>query len=174
VNEASNLIWELPGLQANELDPQFKEKLMLFGQFVGDWDIVECRSLKEDATWSKQRGELFWRWILEGRAVQDIWMTIDEKTNKSIPDGTTVRFYDPKIDAWRSTWIAPRQGAVKAFIGKQVRSEIVLESKSAEGNPIKWIFSDITKDSFKWRAEETEDEGKSWTLYEEMKIRRKK
>lgn len=163
----------IEGLLVEGPNPEMKEKLMLFGQFVGDWDILEDRSLQPDGTWTTTRGELHWGWILDGRAVQDVWMWIDEKTGKLILEGTTVRFYDAKIDAWHSVWLAPRQGAVKTFVARKVGDEIVLEGKTAEGYPVKWIFSEITPDSFRWRAEETQDNGKTWTLKEEMRIRRR-
>ena len=166
--------WELEGLAAFEPHPELREKLELFGQFVGDWDILECRYLEDDGTWSKSRGELHWRWILEGKALQDIWSSVDEETHRVIPGGTTVRFYDPKIDAWRSTWISPDQGVVKPFIGHKVGNEIILERKDEEkGHLDRWIFSDITESTFRWRGEKSEDGGKTWKMYEEMKIRRK-
>jgi hypothetical protein len=87
-----------------------EEKLALFGQFVGDWDILEDRFLRPDGTWATSRGEVHWRWILDGKAVQDVWASTDEKNMKPIPEGTTVRFYDPRIDAWPSVWISPNQG----------------------------------------------------------------
>jgi len=52
--------------------------------------------------------------------------------------------------------------------------EIVLEGRTAEGYPVKWVFSEITTDSFRWRSEETRDNGKTWTLKEEMEIRRRR
>lgn len=165
-------VWEIEGLAAAGPHPEFAEKLSLFGQFVGDWDILECRSLKDDGSWSTSRGRLHWRWILEGRAVQDVWTTIDEKTQKSIPIGTTVRFYNPEIDAWNSVWLSPVQGRVNTFIGRPAGSEIVLEGKNERGNSIRWIFSEITSDSFRWRGEELRIPPSGWVLYEEMRIRR--
>lgn len=152
--------------------PELADKLALFGQFVGDWDILECRSLEDDGTWSTSRGKVHWRWILEGRGVQDVWTTIDEESQRSIPVGTTVRFYDPKIDAWHSVWLSPVQGQVKSFIGRRVGSEIVLEGKNDRGNSIRWIFSEIRPDSFRWRGEELRNPPSGWVLYEEMRIRR--
>ena len=87
----------IEGLFAEGANPEMKENLMLFGQFVGDWDILQDRSLQPDGTWTATRGELHWGWILDGRAVQDVWMWIDEKTGKLIPEGTTVRFYDRRM-----------------------------------------------------------------------------
>src|SRR5207249_3150007 len=85
---------------------------------------------------------------LDGRAVQDVFMTRDPDTGRAVPIGTTVRFYDPKLDAWQSTWISPMQELVQTFIGRKIGDEIVLESKTRDGYPEKWIFSEITKNSF--------------------------
>ncbi len=160
------------GLDANSPDPKLKDKLMLFGQFVGDWDIVEARYRERDGTWVREKGEVHFGWILGGTAVQDVWIGHDEGTKKVTIYGTTVRFYDPKIDAWRSTWISPVKGLVRTFIARKVVNEIVLETKTAEGLPERWVFSDITSTSFRWRSEETHDSGRTWILTEEMQIRR--
>jgi len=170
-NESRNA-WMIKGLGAESPDPELKEKLMLFGQLIGDWDIVEARYPQPDGTEIKRQGEIHFRWILEGRAMQDVFMTYRENPRRLIPVGTTIRFYDPKIDAWRSTWMSPIQGAMQTFIAQKVNQEIVLESKTKEGYPEKWIFSDITSQSFRWRSVETHDNGKTWQLTEEMQVRR--
>ena len=166
--------WKIFGLDANRPFPGLEEKLALFGQFVGDWDILEDRYLRPDGTWQVSKGELHWRWILDGKALQDVWAFGDEKTGNLIPEGTTVRFYDKKIDAWRSVWISPNQGVIKTFVGHKIGDEIVLDGKTTDGCPAKWIFSEIRPDSFKWRSEETRDEGKTWTLREQMRIAKRK
>ncbi len=170
-NESRN-VWTIKGLAAEGPDPELKKKLMLFGQFIGDWNIVEDRYPQPDGTVIKREGEVHFRWILEGRAIQDVFMTYQENPRRLIPVGTTVRFYDPKIDAWRSTWNSPIQSAMQTFIGRKVNDEIVLESKTKEGHPEKWIFSEITPTSFRWHSVETHDNGKTWQLTEEMQIRR--
>ena len=104
--------------------------------------------------------------------MQDTFTSNDEKTGKETPWGTTVRFYDPKIEAWRSTWNSPQQGAVKTFIGRKVGDEIVLERKTEEGFLSHWVFYDTMPNSFRWRAEESRDDGKTWTIRELMRIRR--
>jgi hypothetical protein len=164
--------WLIKGLGANGPDPALKKKLMLFGRFVGDWDIVDARYLQADGTWVKMKGEVHFGWILGGTAIQDVWMGCMEGSKKMIMFGTTIRFYDSKIDAWRSTWLSPLKGLVQTFIGHEVNGEIVLEHKTAEGYPEKWIFSQITPRSFRWHSEETHDEGKTWLLTEEMHIQK--
>ena len=171
-SEKSSRTWNIKGLGADGPDPDSKEKMMLFGQFVGDWEIVDARYLQADRSWVKMHGEVHFGWILGGTAVQDVWMGCREGSEKMVLFGTTVRVFDPKIDAWRSTSISPIKGLVRTFIAKKVGDEIVLESKTTDGYPEKWIFSEITPSSFRWHSEETHDNGKTWLLTEEMHIRK--
>ena len=173
---AATSVWQLEGLAAAGPDPALREQLSLFGQFVGDWEITECRYRQHDGSWETSRGEVHWRWILDGRAVQDVWTSLEEETGRSVPIGTTVRFYDPAIDAWRSVWLSPVQGMVRSFVGRAVGSEIVLDGvpgNTRDGRPIRWIFSEITRHGFRWRAEELRAPPSDWVLYEEMRIRRR-
>jgi hypothetical protein len=163
----------IQGLLASEPDPELKEKLDLFGQFVGDWDILEDRFYLPNGKEAAQRGELHWGWILGGRAVQDVWMYYDEEAKRLVPAGTTVRFYNPEIDAWNSVWITPVGNVVLQFIGRKIGGEIVLEGKDTNGALLKWIFSDIKKDSFTWREKKSSDGGRTWILSEKMQIQRK-
>jgi hypothetical protein len=164
--------WLLEGLGAEGPYPEIASKLSLFGQFVGDWEITEWRQMDPEGHWSTDRGELHWRWILGGRAVQDVWSTFDPAAGRMQPLGTTLRFYDASIDAWRSLWISPVNRVARPFVGRQVGSEIVLEGRNARDVPIRWIFSDITPDSFRWRAEEQQAAAWEWIMDEEMRIRR--
>jgi hypothetical protein len=162
--------WHIEGLPASGPHPALANQLALSGQFVGDWDILGCRYREDDGSWSTSPGKVHWRWVLDGRAVQDVWTSIVETTGRSVPIGTTVRFYVPEIDAWRSVWLSPVQGQVKAFVGGAVGSEIVLDGTNEKGNAIRWIFSEVQPDSFRWRAEELRPAPAGWVLYEEMRI----
>lgn len=170
LNEAK--AWEIKGLKAYGPDLNLKDKLMLFGQFVGDWDIVDARYMQTGGNWVKMKGEVHFGWILGGTAIQDVWMGCLENSQKMVLFGTTIRFYDPKIDAWRSTWLSPLKGLVQTFIARKVNDEIVLELQNTDGYPEKWIFSEITPNSFRWHSEETHDKGKTWLLTEEMQIKK--
>jgi hypothetical protein len=171
-SRGSKTAWTIKGLGANSPDPELKEKLMLFGQFIGDWDIIEARYPQSDGTEIKRKGEIHFGWILDGKAIQDVWMMYKDNLRRTVPVGTTIRFYDPKLDAWRSVWISPDQNAVETFIARKVNDEIILESKTKEGYPENWIFSHIIPASFRWRSVETRDNGRTWRLTEEMKVRK--
>jgi hypothetical protein len=163
----------IKGLGADGPDPNMREKLMLFGQFVGDWDIVEARYPQPDGTEIKRNGEIHFGWILDGRATQDVWMTHQENPPRAVPAETTIRFYDPMIDTWHSIWISPLHGIIQTFLARKVGDEIVLEGKSKEGFPERWIFSEIAGNSFRWRSVESHDNENTWQLTEEMQVRRK-
>jgi len=66
---------------------------------------------------------------LGGRAIQDVWIecAATDASSDSGDWGTTLRPYDHKIDAWRSTWIGLNHGVVMPFIARQIGDEIVLE-----------------------------------------------
>jgi len=104
--------WKIEGLVADGPDPKLRDKLMLFGQFVGDWEIVQASYVQADGTWAEMRGEVHFGWILGGAAVQDVWIGHRLGDEKLGMIGTTIRFYDPKIDAWRGTWLSPLKGLV--------------------------------------------------------------
>jgi hypothetical protein len=163
--------WVIQGLGADGPDPALQEKLMLFGQFVGDWTI-EARHPQPDGTEIRNRGTLHMRWILAGRAVQDVWVDLQGDPPREVPAGTTLRFYDPKIDAWQCIWLSPVQGVVRTFVARKVGDEIVLEGHTADGHPEHWVFSEITPEAFRWRAEISHKNTKEWQLIEEMRVRR--
>ncbi|MFW9833801.1 MAG: hypothetical protein ACFFEK_07390 [Candidatus Thorarchaeota archaeon] len=162
----------IKGLSATSPDDKLKDKLMLFGQFIGNWDIVEARYPQPDGSEIKKRGSIHFGWILDGLAIQDVWMTYEEKARRFVPAGTTIRYYNLKIDVWQSIWISPSQNITQTFIGRKIKDEIVLESCTKEGYPEKWIFSDITPQSFRWHSVESHDNGTTWNLTEEMEVRR--
>jgi hypothetical protein len=117
-------------------------------------------------------GEVHFNWILDGRAIQDVWGSLDPKTRRLVPWGTTVRYYDPHLGAWRSTWIAPRQKAVRRFIGRKVGNEIVLREEGRGARTEHWVFTDIRPGSFRWYALKRTRRGGPWQTIEEMVIRR--
>ncbi len=172
-DEARSTPWSIDGLAASGPDPGLRDELMLFGQFVGDWDIEENLYLEDDGTWKSGQGEVHWRWILEGRAVQDVWTERDPTTGRVTSVGTTVRFYSSELKAWYSVWLSPVQGRVRRFIGRRVGDEIVLEGeRNPDGSLVRWIFYDITADRFRWRAERRRTSDPDWVVYERMRIRR--
>ena len=145
----------LEALGADGPHPALAEHLHLFGQFVGSWD-VDITYHRPDGTRDELAGEWHFGWVLEGRAIQDVWIAprreLRGEPGRQLGDyGATLRFYDPALGAWRSTWIGPYKGYVMPFIARPIGAEIVLEGSFAPGQTTRWIFSAITPDSFHWR-----------------------
>ncbi len=144
------------------------DELMLFGRFVGSWHLEWTGGDQSVPT----TGELHFGWVLGGRAIQDIWIVPARgQPGESQPrlafHGSTVRFYDPTIGAWRSTWIEPINGRVRRFIGRPDGEDILLLSD--EDDPqLRWRFTGIEPDSFIWRAETSHDGGTTWHFDEQM------
>jgi len=164
---------DLKGFDATGPNKDYPDKMMMYGRIVGDWR-VEYRAYSADE--KKQptiTGEWHFGWALEGRAVADVWIMPGrlERQKPGAPKGewgTTIRYYDPKIDAWHIVFVGPAYNHVDVFVARLQGNEIVQEGKDADGKPSRWIFSDITPDSFRWRAVSSDDNGTTWKLREEM------
>lgn len=157
--------------------PEYADKLMLYGRFVGDWEF-DWTGFDEDGNETlTTRGEWLFTWVLRGRAVQDVWICpardLDDVpgTPAGREYGTTVRFYDPKIDAWHVAWAGPGFGNLRTFVAAVRGDDIVQEGRSHEGRELQWIFAEIERDSFSWRSQELVD-GR-WRLREQMAVRRR-
>jgi len=151
-------------------------ELALFGQFEGSWDL-EVSWFKDGVRIRQEQGEWHFGWILGGRAMQDVWIVPTRSDqNAGTPPyeyGTSIRFIDPEIGAWRSTWIGPVQCSVRTFLAKQRGDEIVLSGQQLAGRDIEWVFSNITAESFSWRFQKRSDLGSTWEIVQAFECRRR-
>lgn len=153
-----------PRIVAGE-DPQAR----LFDRFAGAWEI-DYTNIREDGTREKTRGQLLAGWVIEGRALQDVWIEFPAGGGDRFI-GTTVRYYDDERKKWRVTWVSPMAQAVTVLEGGEESGRIVLYSDGPRGR-LRWTFSDITNDSFAWRGELSVDKGATWRLREDHRMRR--
>jgi hypothetical protein len=167
----------LEALAADGPYPEYADKLMLFGQFVGGWDIESKFFERGRGLVKEGRAEWLFAWVLEGRAIQDVLASPPregrEPGQTSKEYGSTLRAYDPKIDAWRITYVAPVYGATVSLIARPRGDEIWLEGRSPDNDLFRWTFSEITPNTFRWRGYASEDEGRNWFMGEEMSARRR-
>ena len=103
-------------------------------------------------------GEIHFGWVLEGRAIQDVWIL------PGVFYGTTLRVYDPGIDAWHILWSDPVRHFYSRQIGRARDSDIVQHGKNDAGETVRWSFTEITPNSFRWTGERSRDGGKTWQL----------
>jgi len=155
----------IAGLHAAGPSPDRADKMALYGWLIGDWEMEGAVYL-DDGTVYRQRGEIHFGWVLEGRAIQDVWI---------LPGafyGTTLRVYDPGLDAWHILWSDPLKQYYTRQIGRARGQDIVQDGQLADGTLIRWSFTDITPDSFHWLGERSRDGGANWDLQAEFFARR--
>ena len=167
-------------LHAEGPDPARAEALQLYGRFVGSWDAditaYGAGSVRHQAT-----GEIHFGWVLQGRAVQDVWMIprlTERNTAPAFPIaghwyGTTLRIYDPTLEAWRIYWIDPATNSFRQQIGRAKGAEIVQEGTTDTGAHTRWSFTRITPDSFHWLGEGKPAGAPDWRLVVEVRAKRR-
>jgi hypothetical protein len=165
-------------LQAAGPDPRHAQALRLYGRFVGSW-AVELTDRFPDGSVDRSSGEWHFGWVLQGRAVQDVWIAPPSPRRSHNPPagyplryGTTLRMYLPDSDTWRITWTDPALGFWVTQIGRAEGADIVQEGRTPDGTLMRWSFRDIRPDSFRWLGEASADDGASWFLQLEMRARR--
>jgi hypothetical protein len=154
-------------------------KMDLYGRFVGSWDL-DVRQFTDDGRERRRAGEWHFGWALEGRAVQDVWIVPPcgelrhgDATAKSNSYGTTLRIYDPDIDAWRIQWTDPVTRSFLQMIGRADGNDIVQLGQRPDGQLVRWSFRDITPNAFLWRGEISADNGARWRVNTGFTARRR-
>jgi len=151
--------------------------LQLYAFLVGSWTF-DARFPQPDGKALRSRGEIHAGWVLEGRAIQDVWAVPARGLPRGeIPApyefyGSTLRIYDPGLDAWHILWSDPMRQLYRRQLGRAEGPDIVQLGKDDAGAPVRWSFRDRTKDSFLWLGEHSPDGGKSWILIAEFHARR--
>jgi hypothetical protein len=160
-------------LQSPGPDADLRTELALFGQFVGSWK-TSLTNYFPDGGSETVLGAWRFSWVLQGRAVQDVFVApwpADSAGGRYREYGTTVRFYDPSLGLWRIVWCGPVRGRQVLLRGRPVGDEIVLDGVENDVR-LQWIFSDVQHDSFRWRAIESQDDGRTWKTVQEMGVQR--
>jgi hypothetical protein len=122
--------------------------------------------------------EIHFAWVLEGRAIQDVWITPARPERGDVkPDqmnwwGTTLRVFDPKSQLWHAVWTDPVSGYRIELEGKREGDNIV-QIGTRGGRPIRWVFSQITARTFAWHGHILNTDGTTWDLEVEIAAARR-
>lgn len=155
-------------LSASGRSAEIPESADAYGWLVGSWDLEVLHYRGIDLSSQNIKGEAHFSWVLEGRAIQDVWIMPRSSDRKPDGDrmnnmyGTTLRIWDPTIQAWRIRWINPVTGHEERQTGRRVGNEVVQVGARSDGTPTRWRFTEITPDSFHWIGEALEPDGKTW------------
>jgi hypothetical protein len=153
-------------------NPALGEEAQTVDRLVGTWD-ADFSFPKPDGTVFRKKGELQFGWVMDGYALQDLWIGYPTGTQKARSIGTTIWFFDTKLKQWRVVFINPQSGDVVTMQGGRDGDRIVLRGVDTAGLPARWTFRDITPASFRWLGEKSHDGGRTWTLEEDNQMRKR-
>jgi hypothetical protein len=161
-------------LQATRPNPALADHAQVLNRLVGTWD-VKYTEFGKDGTATHRTGEFIVGWIMDGRAVQDLWIVHPSGTRKEREVYTDLHWYDEKSQIWRATFVDPEHGSVAKFTGGPVGNDrYVLETSDLGSKQTRWSFNDIRPDSFVWRDEASNDDCKTWRLQSEYQMKRRR
>jgi hypothetical protein len=165
-------------LAASARAPEIPESADVYGWLCGSWDLDVVCYRGVNVTGQGLRGEVHAARVLEGRAVQDVW--IMPRSDESRPDadrtmnmyGTTLRSWDASVQAWRIAWTNPVRGHHEEQVGRWNGKDILQEGSRGDGTRTRWTFTEITADSFHWRGEARYPNEETWRLEAEFLAKR--
>src|SRR2546423_4785882 len=159
-------------LAAERPHPSLANEAETFDRLVGTWD-ADFSFYLDDGRVLHKKGELLFGWVLDGRAIQDLWIGYPTENQKERSIGTTIRFFDTALKQWRVVFINPQFNYVVSAQGGREGDRIVLRGVDTDGLPIRWTFSEMKADSFHWQGEKSHDGGKTWKLEEDHHMKRR-
>ncbi|HLH88117.1 MAG TPA: hypothetical protein VKX28_06640 [Xanthobacteraceae bacterium] len=155
----------IDALRADRAAADRAGRMGLYAWLIGSWDM-DATVRADDGTTHRGHGEVHAGWVLAGRAIQDVWIL------PGVFHGTTLRVYDPGLDAWHILWSDPLRQYYARQIGRACEGGIVQRGTNEAGEATRWSFSEITATSFRWRGERSRDQGATWQLQADFFLRR--
>jgi hypothetical protein len=144
--------------------------------FAGSWNGT-LKYLDAEGICRETTAEVHFGWVLEGRAIQDVWIALSRRGRKEgerlLMHGSTFRVYDPQNDLWHITWIDPVKQVCDRMTGRKIGDEIVQEYRTEDGKRCQWLFTEITPVSFHWINRESADNCENWKVRGEFFLRRR-
>ena len=154
----------ITALCSNVRNERIPEEYDFFGCLIGEWNIMWNDHL-EDAEPRKVKGEWIFSRVLDGTAVQDLFIvpSREERLINKQPDaeyGTTLRIFNPETMAWDIFYGC--MGEAIRLTARKVGKEIILTENTTE--KMRYVFSDIVTSSFLWRKERMNENGEWQTV----------
>jgi hypothetical protein len=139
-------------------------RMTLYAFLVGDWEmdgVIHGPEGKHEI----RGGEIHATWVLEGRAIQDVWIL------PGVFYGSTLRIFDPGRSEWHILWSDPLRQYYSRQMGRAHGVEIVQEGTNLEGQRTRWRFTKLMPESFHWIGERAAPDG-AWVVEADLFARR--
>ena len=160
-------------LVADKRNSKVPAEFDLFGPLVGEWDF---EYVDNHGTPMERHipGEWIFSWVLEGTAIEDVFICPARKVRASQPQpdaeyGATLRIYNPETNLWDVLSASP--GAASLLTARREGDSIV--QTGAQSKIVRWVFSHITADSFHWQNTVQLEDGRCQVICEVFAKRRK-
>ena len=153
-------------------DPSLGHHADLFGRFVGTWN-ADYSFIAADGSVRHKRGEVLFGWIMDGYAIQDIFLSYPDDSSGARKMVGGIRYVDPRTDRWTVMFVAPSFNVAIRMEGGAEGDRIVLRGRDPDGVELRWSFNDIQADSFVWRGEISHNGGRTWRVDEEHHLTRR-
>ena len=123
-----------------------------FEGLIGDWSFIWKGSDGREV-----EGEWFFRKVLEGCAIEDIFISPSRKTREINPQpdgeyGAALRVYNREKRCYDMTYVCQRY-TVHLVVHKKdrkIQCEVIPNDPNQKERD-KWVFAEITPDSFHWQ-----------------------
>jgi hypothetical protein len=132
----------------------------------GAWSAELSRRLNPltgSDTWVEYEGTSFVRRVWNGRANLG---ELDVEGPEGRIEGLTLRLYNPEVRQWHISWANSRDGMLgEAMVGQFEYGRGEFYNQEMFGGRavlVRFIFSDVTDDSFRFEQAFSDDGGRTW------------
>jgi hypothetical protein len=159
---------EAPGPHAS-----LGDQAQLLGRLVGAWD-VEYGDVGKDGTVKHRTGRLIVGWVMDGRAIQDLWVVEPSGGRTEREVYADLRYFDPKTRTWPATFIDPEHASSARFTAIATQTDrIELHTPDLGAADSRWSFTELSPTAVVFRDESSDDGGKTWRLRSEDHLTRR-
>lgn len=165
-------------LVSGDRSPEIDDSSDIYAGMLGSWDMKVIDYNPDDGTKTPYRAKWYFSRVLEGRAIQDVFVC-PEFTERSVGMskignryGSSFRMFDAKTKQWRVDWFNPVTGVHNQLVARNEGDRIVQETDEIDGLIMRWVFDDIQLNSFHWYGVNSTDKGKTWKLSVEFFAKR--
>ena len=165
-----------PALAAEGPHPSLGAHARTYGRLIGSWKGT-AENYTAPGGIETLSVEVHFGWVLDGRAVQDVWICParpDRAAHTAKLDfwGTTLRVFEPASESWRVLYWNMITGGRVDLEGRAQGDDVVQLGLRA-GRVIRWMFNEVTDDSFLWQGHVLDADGVTWQPEVIMRLRRR-
>jgi hypothetical protein len=167
---------QMPGIMsalvASGAHASLGDQAKVLEQLVGTWD-VEYKDIQKDGRESHRSGQFIVSWVLDGRAIEDVWIVEPSEGRPEREVYTAIQYFDSKTRSWPMVFIDPEHASTARFTGgATLDGRMVLQTSDLGRPQNRWSFTANGPDSLVFRDEYSSDGGETWKTLSEDHLKR--